>query len=319
MRDRFRKPRYTAAASRAETNDHLGPASRQGGHVGHQMRELPAARNKARNAEIAVEETTVDNVLEQPKDDSTMKQTVAALFKAIEDHAENYYSDTSSNATYSSKEALLQSNSLASGISMQNGVDFGALLADPTSRSSAVTSLITAMLLDAIDFFGPAETTLLPGIVTGFLSASTRQVKDNQRSRLNLSRWRTSTAYLLGSDESHRYRAQLQPVIDALLADVDRVTGEYIGRQTDRDRRQHFSKLCKRAQDLGLLILSQPAEWRLCWKEAANAQKATTGVTRSGRASKPFFVVQPQLQRVTDNVARRLDRPLVVLEWQILD
>ncbi len=59
-------------------------------------------------------------------------------------------------------------------------MDFEALLADRVSRSSAITALITAQILDAIDFFGVTEKSLLPEMVTTFLRSSAGQLKDDQ-------------------------------------------------------------------------------------------------------------------------------------------
>jgi hypothetical protein len=118
-------------------------------------------------------------VLEQPRDDATIKQTVAALFKAVEDHADNYYVDTPARSEQA-KEPASQSSHLPSGITAQSDVDFEALLADRHSRSSAITALITAQILDAIDFFGMTEKSLLPEMVTTFLRSSAGQLKDDQ-------------------------------------------------------------------------------------------------------------------------------------------
>jgi hypothetical protein len=155
--------------------------AKQTGNLNSTLRQKRSDRVKSGPIERSVEEVTVNNVLDQPKDDATIKKTVATLFKAIEDHAENYYVNTKSSIGQPTKEVEARSNKLPSGITMQSDVDFDSLLADHYSRSSAITSLITAEVLDAIDFFGVPETSLLPEMVTAFLRSSAAQIKDNQR------------------------------------------------------------------------------------------------------------------------------------------
>ncbi|EXJ58199.1 hypothetical protein A1O7_05624 [Cladophialophora yegresii CBS 114405] len=310
MGDRLRKRHYPGAASSPAHSRHA--SSKKPGYLNSTLRHP-----KGGAVERSVEEVTAEAVLEQPKDDATIKQTVAALFKAIEDHADNYYVDTAARSDRQ-KEPATQSTHPPSGITAQSNVDFEALLADRFSRSSAITGLITAQILDAIDFFGVTERSLLPEIITKFLRSSADKFKDDQRSRLILSRWRTSTAALVGSVDSPERRAHSQTAIDALITDVDSIVGTYIRPETDKDRHQHLVKLCKRGQELGLLLLSQPTEWRFYWSDAANARRAASQTQRGEKGRMHVFVIQPQLRRVTDHVARKLDRPLIVLECQLL-
>ena len=149
---------------------------------------------------------------------------------------------------------------------------------------------------------------LIPGTITDSFAGS----------RLLLSRWRTSTASLFTPDDTSQRNFYAQKAVDDLMDDIDSIVGSYIRPETDKDRRQHLAKICKRAQELGLMLLSQPAEWTFHWSDAATAQKPTYQTHRSEKSKKPAFVVQPQLQRVTDNVACKLERPLIVLDWQLL-
>jgi hypothetical protein len=107
-------------------------------------------------------------------------------------------------------------------------------------------------------------------------------------------------------------------VMDALVTDADSIVGTYIRPETNKERQLHLVKLYRRGQDLGLLLLSQPTEWKFHWTDAANDRRSATQTQRGEKGKKPVFVIQPQLRRVTDNVARKLDRPLVVVEWQLL-
>jgi hypothetical protein len=168
--------RSTTFASRTPS-DRFG--SRHLGDSGTPLRQYPSKREKGGAITRSVEEATAENVLVQPKDDGAIKQSVATLFKAIDDHTLNYYVDTPfSKAIIASKETT---GKLPIGISAQNDVNFDKLLGDHLTRSSAITALITAQVLDCIDFFGDPEKTLLPKVITSFLRSSIDQVKDTHR------------------------------------------------------------------------------------------------------------------------------------------
>ncbi len=333
MKDSLKKKKEHPTTAPSRQSGYSG--SNQPGYLSAgSLRPSQNDREKSRAVERSVEEATVEPVLEQPKDDGTVKQTVAALFKAVEDHSENYFVDTASRSGRSVREFTTGARPLPTGVATQNDVKFESLLADRLSRSSAITSLITAQILDALDFFGVTEKSLLPQMVTTFLRSSTTQIKDNHSksysgslklstdsltgSRLLLSRWRTSTASLLTPDDTSLKNVHAQKAVDELMDGIDAIVGPYVRPETDKDRRQHLAKICKRAQELGLMLLSQPADWSFHWSDAANAQKHGPQTNGTENSKKPVFVVQPQLRRVTDNVARKLDRPLIVLDSQVL-
>ena len=184
MKDKLQKKHRSGTTSSRQPGY---SGSNQPGYLsGATLRSPRSDRDKGRTVEQSVEEATVETILEQPKDDGSVKQSVAALFKAIEDHAENYYVDTPARGVRTTKEPTTRAKHLPTGITAQNDVEFELLLADRLSRSSAITSLITAHVLDAIDFFGATERSFLPQMVTSFLRSSAGQVKDNQ-SKLNAS------------------------------------------------------------------------------------------------------------------------------------
>lgn len=130
--------------------------------------------------ERSAEEVTAETVLEQPKDDSTVKQAVATLFKSIEDHATNYYTDRSTGDLRPFNEQKTSPDDMPRGLRLQPHAQLEALLTDRASRQSAIVSLISAKVLDAIDFFGLPEKSLLPEMVTSFLRASNILSQDSQ-------------------------------------------------------------------------------------------------------------------------------------------
>ncbi|KIV84830.1 hypothetical protein PV11_00584 [Exophiala sideris] len=268
--------------------------------------------------EISAQEISVEHALEQPKDDGTIKQSVASLFKAIEDHVDNFYLDTSVKDIAELAQQKHRQLDLPIGIRSQTDIDFVALLSDPVSRSSAIVSLICAELLDALDFFGTPERSLLPEMITNLLNGSSARAQDNQRSRLYLSRWRTGTAYFLGATESAQDKEHRLKVTGAIVANLDTIIRPYCKPQLDNERRDHLLKLCKRAHDLGLLLLSQPAEWGFYWGYGQKPRRPEHQSQRTERGRREPLVVQPQVCRLTDNMARLLDRPLVILERHVL-
>ncbi|KAI1618593.1 hypothetical protein EDD37DRAFT_273771 [Exophiala viscosa] len=269
-----------------------------------------------RQLEVSAQEVSVENALEQPKDDGTVKQSIASLFKAIEDHVDNFYLDKPVKNISEPAQQNNRQQDLPTGIKSQTDIDFASVLSDPLSRSSAIVGLICAELLDAMDFFGTPERSLLPEIVANFLHGSAARGQDNQRSRLYLSRWRTGTAYLLGASESPQDKEHRLKVTGVLVAELDAIIRPYCKPQLDNERRDHLLKLCKRAHELGLLLLSQPAEWRFYWGQKSRRPEQQS--QRPERGRREPLVVQPQVCRLTDNMARLLDRPLVILERHVL-
>lgn len=109
-----------------------------------------------------------------------------------------------------------------------------------------------------------------------------------------------------------------QEVMRRLMADLETHLCPFVRPETRKDRDDHMVGLFKRAQRLGLLLLSQPAEWEFNWKPAMRDRRSGS-VTQPREADKVLLVVQPQVLRLTDNLARTLDRPLTVLRALVLD
>lgn len=80
--------------------------------------------------------------------------------------------------------------------------------------------------------------------------------------------------------------------------------GRYAQPQYEDERRADLLRVCGKAEQLGLLLLAQPAEWMFDWE--AGASKETSG--RDGRRKAPpaghAMVVFPALIKVTDDAAR---------------
>lgn len=87
----------------------------------------------------------------------------------------------------------------------------------------------------------------------------------------------------------------------------------YAQPQHEEERRADLVRVCRKAEQLGMLLLAQPAEWMVDWE--AEAPKETTG--RDGRRKAPpkgqGMVVFPALVKVTDDAARIIQPRRVVI------
>lgn len=132
--------------------------------------------------------------------------------------------------------------------------------------------------------------------------------------RLSLSRWRTSTRYLLGEQTGDDERARRDQVANAIVETLTPVLRRYAQPQLEDERRADLVRVCRKAEQLGLLLLAQPAEWMVDWE--AETPKGTTG--RDGRRKAPptgqGMVVFPALIKVTDDAARLIQPRRVVVQ-----
>lgn len=176
-----RQPKKRSHGRHSSTRGSLDrPKTGHARYLDSALRGNSGNKDKYALVERSAEEVTAETVLEQPRDDSTIKQTVATLFKSIEDHAANYYTDKSMGDVRPLTEHKPSPDDMPSGLRLQPHAELETLLADRASRPSAIVALISAKLLDAIDFFGLPEKSLLPEMVTNFLRASNILSKDSQ-------------------------------------------------------------------------------------------------------------------------------------------
>jgi hypothetical protein len=97
---------------------------------------------------------------------------------------------------------------------------------------------------------------------------------------------------------------------------LDVVLKPYANAELEPQRRDHLFGLCQRAGSIGMLLLSQPAEWVFDWKYKPKGRNRDEA-DQSTRSSRKPMVVFPALIRLTDNSAKQLERPKVVLEHAI--
>jgi len=111
-------------------------------------------------------------------DDNEIKRQVASLHAAIVDHGRNYHHQLDIKCPPTEIEiVLLRETVWYPGLSTK---EFSHLLYDTRSRRSAITCLISHMVLKNIDFWGPRRQTLLPVSVVGCIQEFThgdRQTK----------------------------------------------------------------------------------------------------------------------------------------------
>jgi len=226
-----------------------------------------------------------DRILPQGLDAATLKGDVSRFFTAIETHVENFYHDDSFRDEVASKQ-VEQSVSIPSGILKQRDINFEELVSNPRNRMSAITCLICADILDCIDPFGNPDRSLLPKVVTSFLRSIPPPKLDILAESLCLSRWRTSSAFLLklsekpGAEEKdHRERA---------LANLLRHLNDWIAPfeipEKSEVRVKDLESLCIRGGRLGATLFSQPAMWEFLWNFEEPPQ------SRSSRQRVPLVI-----------------------------
>ena len=114
---------------------------------------------------------------------------------------------------------------------------------------------------------------------------------------------------------SNENQAHLDQATSMLIQRLDVVLLPFADAHSQEARKEHLLGLCKRAERVGMLLLSQPAEWTFEWSYSPGVSGASEG--RQARKSINSVVVFPGLVRLTDNTARKLERPRVVLEPRV--
>ena len=132
--------------------------------------------------------------------------------------------------------------------------------------------------------------------------------------QLSLSRWRTSTAYLWRKDRDQEDKARREQSVELIIRNLDEILRPFVHGEADQKRRSDLVRICERAEQLGLLLLSQPATWAFDWS-APPKSRSSEGKSQPRRRA---LVVLPALTRLTDNTARALDRPRPVVEAKVL-
>lgn len=133
--------------------------------------------------------------------------------------------------------------------------------------------------------------------------------------QISLSRWRTSTAFLLKvPDKSPEERVVRDQNIQTIYQELNAVLGPFILPEKVEEHRADLAALSKRGERIGMSILSQPAVWEFQWNIRLNAEDGSS----KPRVQRKPLVVFPALRRMTDNKGVRLDPPLVTLKPQLL-
>ena len=132
--------------------------------------------------------------------------------------------------------------------------------------------------------------------------------------QLSLSRWRTSTAYLWRKDRDQEDKAGREQSVELIIRNLDEILRPFVHAEADQKRRSDLVRICERTEQLGLLLLSQPATWAFDWSSLPKT-RSSEGKSQPRRRA---LVVLPALTRLTDNTARTLDRLRPVLEAKVL-
>jgi hypothetical protein len=125
---------------------------------------------------IATPAANLDLMFAPPLDDGSVKAAVDSLRKRIEDHADSrfYHFDTIDESLRTHSAPGITSDSILS-----RRPDMQNLLHDPKTRLSALKAVIAFQILAAIDFEGNPARTLLPRVITEFLSEVSPHMDDD--------------------------------------------------------------------------------------------------------------------------------------------
>lgn len=304
---------------------------RAGGFGTHNTRSLAELRRDGQNGvEKPLPSSNMDFVLPQPLDDASVGDEVDKLRKLIQDHVDsNYYHDQPTrNAVYETRLPSI----LPAAVAILQGRGVEEMLDNEQTRFKTLKSVIAAEVLAAINPRGDQRQSLLPQIITSFMASIPAHSEDTPRKsderlwtdetdnppeiRLSLSRWRVSTHLLLGNQLSDENKVRLEESASALVQKLDVVLLPFADPKTEQARKEHLLGVCRRAERVGMLLLSQPAEWSFDWSYLPRVSGSSDG-RQQGKKSIKSVVVFPGLVRLTDNSTRKLDKPRVVLEPRI--
>jgi hypothetical protein len=275
--------------------------------------------------------TNLDYVLPQPLDDQSVVDEVGKLFSLIDDHVDSdYYHD---RRTQNAFAGVNYGAALPAAAKVLKDHAITLLLDDERTRFITMKAAIAAELLAAISFYTATTKSLLPEMVTSFLNNPSPELQDNhselnslwsayeltvEGTHLCISRWRTSTALLLGSRLSDRDLAHRDSVIDFLVQSLDLILSPFENHQQAEARKKSLIAVCKRAEKLGLVLLSQPAEWEFNWRHRPRTAERTSDGRPPRKPVKDTPIAYfPGLVKVTDNSAMQLEAPRMVLKPRV--
>lgn len=115
-------------------------------------------------------------------------------------------------------------------------------------------------------------------------------------------------------DRDQEDKARREQSVELIIRNLDEILRPFVHGEADQKRRSDLVRICERAEQLGLLLLSQPATWAFDWS-ALPKSRSSEGKSQPRRRA---LVVLPALTRLTDNTARALDRPRPVVEAKVL-
>lgn len=121
---------------------------------------------------------------------------------------------------------------------------------------------------------------------------------------LSWSRLRTSTLYLLKADLGPREAQHLDQAVAKITERVNTQIHQFELPGMNSNRMTDLDAICRSTVILGRRLLSQPAVWKFKWRVASDTATGT-------RHQLVYF---PCLVRLTDNKARKLRTPQVVLQ-----
>lgn len=230
---------------------------------------------------------TFEDYTEDAPDDEKIRREIAGLQVAIINHARDYHHQGPIRCAVVEIEKLLRRE--RQPFPNLSTIEFAQLLCDTATRRSAITGLISHMLLKNIGFYGSKEHTLLSPSVVGCIREFEVGDADVQlmegryplkfsklktyidiyaEEEMAFAQWRAVTAHLLP-----KRRKDQQSENERVTRRVDRLTkliddiliNFYDSRRDNQERLQSLTGIVTKAAVVGEMIFASPSRWRFDW------------------------------------------------------
>ncbi|KAH6665117.1 hypothetical protein B0J14DRAFT_660801 [Halenospora varia] len=215
---------------------------------------------------------TYEDFTENAPDDEKIRREVTALRMGIVDFARDYHHQKEIKATPEDLEKTLYKE--GDTLVRLSALEFAHLLCEAKTRESAITSLISQIVLQNIQFCGTRRHTLLSPHAVGMMrefGLVDQKAKLSEDAEIAFTQWRAVTAYLLPKIQGR----QADPVqtkerlerVNRLVDIVDEILEPF--QNLDRnstERLESLNSVVMRAAVVGEMIFASPSVWEFDWK-----------------------------------------------------
>ncbi|KAF8533461.1 hypothetical protein BDD12DRAFT_810156 [Trichophaea hybrida] len=237
----------------------------------------------------------------EPEADNDIRNKVAALCHAIDDHVQNFYD---LKRDYGGGDTV-------------ESVNASDLLVNARTRKAIIRREIAMKMLNRICIDGDPETTFLPKQIVVLMHdiPSRRERPEYEHSAYYpaLASWRVFTAFLLrlkdveqGRFEAQDYEKQKQSNITNAVEELISYFKDFALPQKSKNQRNDLLKMMENSARVGLLLFRQPVTWGFGSWDSDDRLK-----------SEDSMVTFPALQIFSDGDGRKIRSPNIVMEAEI--